>query len=88
MDWTFNMPTDHGSIMLNGVRMPVSLESYLGEEGDGLVVAQTFLHENRIRQAASSLGAAQYCIDEAVAYAKKRITGANLWPPIKQSSFL
>ena len=74
MDWTFNMPTDHGSVALNDVRMPDSTESYLGEEGDGLVVAQTFLHENRIRQAASSLGAAQYCIDEAVAYAKERVT--------------
>jgi len=37
-------------------------------------VAQTFLHENRIRQAASSLGAAQYCIDRAVDYASKRKT--------------
>ena len=44
----------------------------LGEEGHGLELAQHFVHENRIRQAASSVGAAQYCIDEAVAYAKDR----------------
>jgi len=31
-----------------------------------------FVHENRIRQAASSLGAAQYCIDESVKYARER----------------
>jgi acyl-CoA dehydrogenase len=41
-----------------------------GGEGRGLQVAQHFFNENRIRQAASSLGAAQYCIDEAVAYAQ------------------
>jgi alkylation response protein AidB-like acyl-CoA dehydrogenase len=31
-----------------------------------------FFNENRIRQAASSLGAGQYCIDQAVEYAKNR----------------
>ena len=38
-----------------------------------MLVAQAFVHENRIRQAASSLGAAQYCIDQSVAYARTRI---------------
>ncbi len=33
-----------------------------GEIGGGLAVAQHFVHENRIRQAASSLGAADYCV--------------------------
>jgi len=37
-----------------------------------LACAQHFVHENRIRQAASSLGAAQYCIDESVKYAQER----------------
>jgi alkylation response protein AidB-like acyl-CoA dehydrogenase len=32
-----------------------------------------FVHENRIRQAASSLGAAQFCIDRSVEYARDRI---------------
>jgi alkylation response protein AidB-like acyl-CoA dehydrogenase len=31
------------------------------------------VHENRIRQAASSLGAAQYCINESVRYAQERV---------------
>jgi acyl-CoA dehydrogenase len=44
----------------------------LGGEGNGLFIAQHFVHENRIRQAASGVGAAQYCIDESVIYAKNR----------------
>ncbi len=72
MDWTFNMPSDHALVRLDGVRIPA--HSVLGEIDDGLIVAQHFLHENRIRQAASSLGAAQFCIDRSVAYAKQRTT--------------
>ena len=68
--WTFNMPTDHGRVSLTDVRLPDS--AILGEEGRGLQIAQHFFNENRIRQAASSLGAAQYCINESVAYAKER----------------
>jgi alkylation response protein AidB-like acyl-CoA dehydrogenase len=70
--WTFNMPSDHGEVTLTDVRVPDS--AILGAEGEGLAVAQTFLHENRIRQAASGVGAAQYCIDASVQYAKERIT--------------
>ncbi|MGE5694856.1 MAG: acyl-CoA dehydrogenase family protein [Candidatus Sericytochromatia bacterium] len=69
--WTFNMPTDHAEVVLRDVRVPD--DAVLGEVDRGLEVAQTFLHENRIRQAASSLGAAQYCIDRAVAYAGERV---------------
>lgn len=68
--WTFNMPSDHGEVELKDVRVPD--DAVLGEVDRGLEVAQTFLHENRIRQAASSLGAAQYCIDRAADYAGKR----------------
>ncbi|MEV6278732.1 acyl-CoA dehydrogenase family protein [Nocardia sp. NPDC051832] len=68
--WTFNMPTDHARISLTEVRVPDSAR--FGPEGLGLGVVQHFFNENRIRQAASSLGAAQYCVDEAVAYAKER----------------
>jgi alkylation response protein AidB-like acyl-CoA dehydrogenase len=69
--WTFNMPTDHGEVELTDVRVPDA--AVLGEVDRGLEVAQTFLHENRIRQAASSLGAAQYCIDRAAEYATQRV---------------
>ena len=68
--WTFNMPTDHAHISLTDVRVPDS--AVFGGEGRGLAVVQHFFNENRIRQAASSLGAAQFCIDRAVEYAKAR----------------
>lgn len=70
MIWTFNMPTDHGRFTLSNVRVPHG--AIFGEEGRGLQVIQHFFNENRIRQAASSLGAAQFCIDESVAYARQR----------------
>jgi acyl-CoA dehydrogenase len=68
--WTFNMPTDHAHIRLTDVHVPHS--SIFGGEGRGLQVVQEFFNENRIRQAASSLGAAQFCIDRSVSYAKVR----------------
>ena len=68
--WTFNMPTDHAHISLTNVRVPN--DAIFGGEGKGLQVVQHFFNENRIRQAASSLGAAQYCIDESVKYAMER----------------
>jgi alkylation response protein AidB-like acyl-CoA dehydrogenase len=87
--WTFNMPTDHGEVELKDVR--VSGDAVLGEIDRGLEVGQTFLHENRIRQAASSLGAAQYCIDRAVGYANERtvfgkplaVNQAVQWPLVE-----
>ena len=70
--WTFNMPTDHAEVSLTDVR--VGPEAVFGPAEEGLGLAQHFVHENRIRQAASSLGAAQYCINEAVRYSNERIT--------------
>ncbi len=70
MLWTFNMPTDHGTVSLNEVYVDNS--AVFGGEGRGLQVVQHFFNENRIRQAASSLGAAQYCVDESVKYANIR----------------
>ncbi len=68
--WTFNMPTDHARISLTDVRVPH--DSIFGGEGKGLSVVQLFFNENRIRQAASSLGAAEFCIDQSIQYAKER----------------
>ncbi|GAQ40889.1 isovaleryl-CoA dehydrogenase [Mycobacterium pseudoshottsii JCM 15466] len=87
--WTLNMPTDHGEVELTNVRVPD--DAVLREVDRGLEVGQTFLHENRIRQAASSLGAAQYCIDRAVGYAgERRVFGKPLsvnqaiqWPLVE-----
>jgi len=76
--WTFNMPSDHAEVTLRDVRVPAS--AVFGEEGRGLALANTFTHENRIRQAASGVGAAQYCIDESVRYAEQRVVfGKPLW---------
>ena len=72
MWWTLNMPSDHAEVTLKDVRIPAT--ALLGKEGDGLALANTFTHENRIRQAASGVGAAQYCINESVKYANQRVT--------------
>ena len=68
--WTFNMPTDHPRLSFDNVWVPDG--AMLGQEGRGLSLAQSFVHQNRIRQAASSLGAALHCIDESVKYARAR----------------
>ncbi|MCZ2109420.1 MAG: acyl-CoA dehydrogenase family protein [Dehalococcoidia bacterium] len=72
MWWTLNMPSDHAEVTLTDVRVPAT--ALLGREGDGLALANTFTHENRIRQAASGVGAAQYCINRSIEYAKQRVT--------------
>ena len=68
--WTFNMPTDHPRVSLTNVW--VADEAIWGVEGRGLGLGQSFVHQNRIRQAASSLGAAVFCIEESVKYALMR----------------
>ena len=68
--WTFNMPTDHGTVSFKDVYVDDS--AIFGEEGHGLQIVQHFFNENRIRQAASSLGAGQFCINESVRYAGER----------------
>ena len=68
--WTFNMPTDHPRVSFTNVW--VADDAMFGEEGRGLALAQAFVHENRIRQAASSLGAAAFCVAESVKYARQR----------------
>jgi acyl-CoA dehydrogenase len=68
--WTFNMPTDHPRVSFTNVWIPE--DSYWGQIDRGLGLGQSFVHQNRIRQAASSLGAAVFCIEESVKYARKR----------------
>jgi alkylation response protein AidB-like acyl-CoA dehydrogenase len=69
--WTFNMPSDHSEVRFDGVRVPDG--AIVGEEGRGLAIALLFVHENRIRQAASGVGAAQFCVDRSVEYANERV---------------
>ena len=68
--WTFNMPTDHPRVSLTNVWVPD--DAIWGVEGRGLGLGQSFVHQNRIRQAASSLGAAVFCVEESVKYALMR----------------
>ena len=68
--WTFNMPTDHPRVSFTNVWVPE--DAIFGPPEGGLALAQHFVHENRIRQAASSVGAAMYCIEESVNYAQER----------------
>jgi alkylation response protein AidB-like acyl-CoA dehydrogenase len=68
--WTFNMPSDHAEVDFRDVRVPDS--AIVGEEGAGLAIVFLFVNENRIRQAASGVGAAQFCVDRSVEYAKER----------------
>ncbi|TXL79531.1 acyl-CoA dehydrogenase family protein [Vineibacter terrae] len=68
--WTFNMPTDHPRVSFTDVWVPE--DALFGPLEGGLALAQSFVHENRIRQAAGSLGAAVYCINESVKYARQR----------------
>lgn len=68
--WTFNMPSDHGRLTLKNVRVPK--DAHMGPLHNGLGNGRLFLQENRIRQASSSLGAAQYCVTESVKYSLKR----------------
>ena len=80
------MPSDHAEVTLDGVR--VGDEAILGELDLGLALAQRFVHENRIRQAASSLGAAAFCIDEAVEVGARahRVGQAAVAQPGRSSS--
>lgn len=70
--WTMNMPTDAAEVTLTDVRVPAS--AVLGEVDGGLIGIQHFVHDQRMRQAAQGVGAAQYCIELAVAYARSRQT--------------
>jgi len=83
--WTFNMPTDHAHVRLTDVRVPQS--AVFGGEGKGLGVVQLFFNENRIRQAASSLGAAEYCLDQAIEYANELAPFGSPCHTTRASSF-
>jgi len=64
------MPTDHATVSFTDVWVPHT--AVLAPLHHGLAVAQAVVHENRIRQAASSLGAAVYCVREPTAHARRR----------------
>lgn len=64
--------TGHGFLRYDRMRLPDS--SRLGEVGEGLAVAMSFLDYSRISLAACMVGLAQRALDESVAFARRRIT--------------
>lgn len=57
-------------VNLDGVRVPV--ENRLGEDGEGFAIAMKGLDGGRLNIGACSLGGAQRCLDEALAYTAER----------------
>ena len=57
-------------VILEDVRVPA--ENLLGREGDGFRIAMAGLDGGRLNIGACSLGGAQRCLDEAIAYVKDR----------------
>ncbi len=67
------------ALILDDVRVPV--ENLVGNEGEGFRFAMAGLDGGRLNIGACSLGGAQRCLDEAVAYTKQR---AQFGKPIAQ----
>ena len=59
-------------IALDNVEVPV--ENRIGNEGDGLKAAQTWINANRVNQAARGLGVAARCLEMIARYAQQRVT--------------
>ena len=57
-------------VILEDVRVPVT--NRLGAEGEGFKIAMTGIDGGRVNIGACSLGGAQRCLDEAIAYTKDR----------------
>jgi len=59
-------------IALDDVMVPV--ENRIGNEGDGMKAAQTWINANRVNQAARGIGVAQRCLEMITGYAPQRQT--------------
>jgi acyl-CoA dehydrogenase len=59
-------------IALDNVKVPVT--NRIGDEGEGMKAAQTWINANRVAQAARGLGVAQRCLEMITSYAKQRNT--------------
>ena len=63
--------TSLADVTFSNVRVP--LENRIGSEGQGFSQTMKFLEENKIEVAAQAVGIGQGALEQAVAYAKKRI---------------
>jgi len=59
-------------IALDNVEVPVA--NRIGNEGDGMRAAQTWINANRVNQAARGLGVAARCLEMITSYGKQRVT--------------
>jgi acyl-CoA dehydrogenase len=59
-------------LSFDNVKVPV--ENRVGEEGDGMKLAQAWIGASRVHQAARGLGVASRCLDLMTSYAKQRVT--------------
>jgi alkylation response protein AidB-like acyl-CoA dehydrogenase len=64
-------PLSTGDVFLDDVR--VGPEALVGAEGEGFRVAMTAVERGRLGVAARSVGVAQACLDDSVAFANERI---------------
>jgi alkylation response protein AidB-like acyl-CoA dehydrogenase len=64
-------PLSTGDVFLDEVR--VGPDAVVGAEGDGFRVAMTAVERGRLGVAARSVGVAQSCLDDSVAFANERI---------------
>jgi alkylation response protein AidB-like acyl-CoA dehydrogenase len=63
-------PLTTGEVAFDELRLPA--DCLLGEEHDGFRVAMTAVERGRLGVAARSVGLAQACLDDAVAYSRER----------------
>ena len=59
-------------LSFDNVKVPV--ENRVGEEGDGMKLAQAWIGSSRVFQAARGLGVAQRCLELMTTYANQRVT--------------
>ena len=62
----------HRDALFRRLRVPV--ENLIGKEGDGFRAIMLNFNDERLHGAAGAISAARVCLDEAVAYAKQRVT--------------
>jgi acyl-CoA dehydrogenase len=60
------------SVVFDDVRVPV--ENRIGEEGEGMRLARTWITTGRLDQASRCLGITRRCVELAAAYAQQRVT--------------
>jgi len=73
-------------VNFDGVRVPV--ENRVGGEGEGFRIAMMGLDGGRLNIGACSLGGAQRCLDEAVAYTKERKQFGNAIADYQNTQFM